>query len=84
MVQPAMIAQGLVDPVRQRAVARIIIDDFNAMLARVAERWPGHLVHLDFRNVLLPDADWVNEMHPRAAGFKKLADRLIKKVEEVV
>jgi hypothetical protein len=83
-VQPAMLAKGITDPKDQRAVARIVIDDFNTMLQSVAARWPNHMSYLNLRGTLEPGSEWANEMHPKAAGFKKVAAKFIAKLQELV
>jgi len=88
-VLPAMTAAGITTSARQRAVAHIIIDDFNAMLDGLVAQ--GHVVsngkpafvHVDCRPALGP-TDWANEMHPTKTGFEELAAYFVPVLNSLV
>lgn len=65
------------DPGRDlhRKVIAIFMNDFNAMLVRLQERYPRALMYVDLRKTLDPARDWHNEIHPTQAGFKLLEER---------
>jgi lysophospholipase L1-like esterase len=76
---PALKAAGLGD-VQMRAAADAVVDEMNLQLAQVIAPLPN--VHvIDQRGLLVPaaagttgsDADWLDEIHPNAQGFAKLA-----------
>ncbi|MFT7723374.1 MAG: SGNH/GDSL hydrolase family protein [Roseateles sp.] len=50
------------------------IDGYWQELLALRARFPGVLHLVDLRGTLKP-ADWANELHPRPAGFKRLAQR---------
>ncbi|HET9947882.1 MAG TPA: SGNH/GDSL hydrolase family protein [Longimicrobiales bacterium] len=82
-VQKAMLAKGIDDPATQRALARIIIDDFNEMMRSLAERLP-HFHFVDLRGTLDPEKDWPNEMHPYEYGFELVATKMRRELERLV
>jgi lysophospholipase L1-like esterase len=78
-LHPALVAAGL-DDAQMRSTADAIVDELNRQLAAVIA--PLDNVHvIDSRGLLIPaaagstgdDADWLDEIHPNAAGFTKLA-----------
>jgi hypothetical protein len=83
-VWPEMTAPtvGIVDPELQRAIGKVMIDQFNdQVLADMEEKYSGYFVHIDLRDTVKED-QWSNEIHPTAAGFKSLASRFLEKVYE--
>jgi hypothetical protein len=66
-----MAALGIVDPAFQRAITHDLMDRFTLAMRRLADRYP-HVVFLDNRGTVA-DAEWADELHPRPAGFKKVA-----------
>jgi hypothetical protein len=61
---------------------RVLIDEFNGMLASVArDMGMSHVHYVDLRRTLSSDAsnyklDWDNELHPTPRGFKRLAAKV--------
>jgi hypothetical protein len=74
-LRPALARKGVFDPVEQRRVVFQVIDAFNTMLAKVAQRHEG-FVYVDLRGVLDPDRDWVNELHLRNSAYARVADEI--------
>lgn len=62
-----------VPPAHRPVIARWFVDRFNEMLATLANDHPGFL-YLDLRGTLAAD-EWGDEIHPSAAGFRKVAER---------
>ncbi|NJK90349.1 MAG: hypothetical protein HC904_00060 [Blastochloris sp.] len=80
-LKPVMEARGIRDAALQREIARILIDEFNDMLASLQRDCPK-FYHLNLRGTL-EDGDWNDEIHPNRKGFEKLAietDKFIKNV----
>lgn len=65
---------GLVDPVRQRELARWLLGSFAGLLGSLAGERPGFFV-LDTRLELSGVAHWDNEIHPNRKGFSDLVTR---------
>jgi hypothetical protein len=72
---------GYTDLADGAAIMKKVVNRYNEMLKGMQAKNPGQLIHADLRGTLnstLPgnayQADWDNEMHATAAGFKKLAD----------
>jgi lysophospholipase L1-like esterase len=76
----ALERRGIADPALQVRLAAILIDRFAGELARLQSERPGDFVHVDLRGTLTAD-DWENEIHPRAAGFQRLAALLGEALE---
>jgi hypothetical protein len=51
---------------------RLLIDSAQSVMAQLAASSNGRVVAVDSRGTLSP-ADWSNELHPKRAGFKKIA-----------
>jgi hypothetical protein len=62
-----------VPPAHRPEIARWFIDRFNELLATLANAHPGFL-YLDLRGTLAAN-EWGDEIHPSAAGFRKLTER---------
>jgi hypothetical protein len=64
---------ALVPAALQRDCVKLIINRFSDVLKALEEYGNGQVVFVDCRNTLA-GADWANELHPKPAGFKKLAE----------
>lgn len=62
-----------VPPAHRPVIARWFLDRFNELLATLANEHAGFL-YLDLRGTL-GAGDWGDEIHPSAAGFRKVAER---------
>ena len=51
---------------------RYLIDQFSLRLIDLAALYAGRVVFIDSRGTLAA-GDWANELHPKAAGFNKIA-----------
>jgi lysophospholipase L1-like esterase len=68
---------AIVDPALQRAIGKIMIDQFNdQVLARLEVDFSGYFAHVDLRDTVKAN-QWSNEIHPTATGFKALAKRFL-------
>ena len=65
----ALVADGL-----QRDCVKLIINRFSDVLKSLEDYGNGQVVFVDSRNALA-DADWANELHPKPAGFEKIAEQ---------
>lgn len=72
-LKPALVAAQVPAPLRTACV-RFLIDQFSLRLAELEARYGGRVVFVDSRGTLAAD-DWANELHPKAAGFGKIARR---------
>jgi hypothetical protein len=83
-VWPEMTAEdvAIVDPSLQRAIGKVMIDQFNdEVLANIEEKYSGYFAHIDLRGTV-QENQWSNEIHPTAAGFKALASRFLEAVDD--
>lgn len=78
---PGMKRAGL-KPAQMRQITDAMVDELNSLLAALANKPENVNVHyLDQRGLLKPasasstgpDADWMDEIHPKREGFEKLA-----------
>ena len=80
-LQPGFRQKGYPDsPLdERRKLAKILIDRFNVMVAKVASLNSfKHVKYLDLRNTFPPESYktwWENELHPTARGFSAVANK---------
>lgn len=74
-MKPALTKKGIFNQQQQDAIARDVIDAFNAMLARLAARHPK-FKYVDLRPLLDPDNDWANELHLRNGAYARAAEHI--------
>jgi hypothetical protein len=79
-VLPAMLARHIDDPALQRAIVREMINDFNDLLAKMQTKYPLHFLHVDLRGAFV-ESDWLNEIHLKKSGFKRVAQALIAAID---
>ncbi|MFY9513474.1 MAG: hypothetical protein WAQ05_21120, partial [Rubrivivax sp.] len=78
-LQPWFVIMKYLSDADQRRAAHELIDELNGMLALLAgsPEFRGRLFHVDLRGTLDNGSgyrdDWENELHPTAAGFRKVA-----------
>jgi hypothetical protein len=70
-LRSALEAAG-VPPSLPRECVKFLIDSHTKVLDKLS--LPERIVVVDSRQVLA-DADWANELHPTAAGFRKIVDQ---------
>lgn len=70
-VYPYLKAVGLPDIEDQRVVTNWLIDQFTVMLREIGAEFELRVI--DARNALPDPGSWDNEIHPKAAGFKLIA-----------
>ena len=70
-LKPALVSAAVPDHLHQACVTHLI-DTFAAMLIEIAKTDPQHLFVVDSRNTLTA-THWANELHPKPAGFRKIA-----------
>jgi hypothetical protein len=70
-LKPALMAARVPAPLRAPCV-RYLIDQFSIRLAELEALYGGRVVFVDSRDTL-DASDWANELHPKAAGFNKIA-----------
>lgn len=79
-LRPALARKGIFDPAEQRAIVFTLIDRFNDLLATLA-RQHDHFHHIDLRDLINPDTDWVNELHLRNSAFARVAQRIQERIQ---
>ena len=70
-LKPALVDAQVPQSLHQACI-NFLIDRFTARLKRLVRRHAGRVKLVDSRNTLVKD-DWANELHPRPAGFRKIA-----------
>jgi hypothetical protein len=73
-VQPALKSVGLTDPAKQRELSSWLLDQFARELRAFVSR-NANLRLVNSLGVLTSKAQWDNEIHPKASGFKLIAER---------
>jgi hypothetical protein len=74
---PHFMAKGITEPKEQIAVINYAIDQFVKTLGTVQETSEGRFELIDTRGTIGSDpGDWLNEIHPKSDGFKKIADKI--------
>ena len=71
--------RGFTDP---NAVKTKLIDDLNESIAAMAAQYPN-VFYVDLRGTLTNPDEWQDELHPSAAGFSKISEKIKAKIEEV-
>jgi hypothetical protein len=74
-MRPALAKKGIFDPIEQRNSAFMLIDKYNEMLNDLALTH-NKFHHIDLRDMLDPDQDWVNELHLRNSAYARVAQRI--------
>jgi len=62
-------------------LVRLLVDGFNGMLDRLVANH-ANVIKVDARGTLLP-TEWQDEIHPSAAGFRKIANKFQEKLRGV-
>jgi len=70
-LKPALAAAKVPSGLRAPCV-RYLIDQFSLQLTDLETLYAGRVVFVDSRGTLAA-GDWANELHPKAAGFNKIA-----------
>jgi hypothetical protein len=95
-IRPNMIKKDILHPVDQNAIIRYMLDEFNAILERMADEHPQdgkvRLHFMDLRGILEREAGnsaakrkrlWYDEIHPSDAGYKILAQTFKARIKEL-
>lgn len=71
-----------VDARFHRDIARHMIDQLAEIFSRLQEERPDRFVFANTRNILDPNKDWLNEIHPTPKGFKKIAAKIFAEMSK--
>ena len=75
----------IVDQNLQHKIITEMIGRFNERVKSIIEDYPGSVYHVDCRNLIGSKSNWHDELHPKNAGYFKVAklfDETIKKALE--
>lgn len=78
-LRPALTQKGIFDFNEQRNIVFTVIDKYNDMLKSLASQYKN-FHHVDLRNILDPDSDWINELHLKNSAYARVA----KQIHEVI
>lgn len=67
--------KGLVDPVERHDVCGVLIDRLNDEVLAPLANDHAQFHHIDLRGTLQSVGEWDDEIHPKSAGFKRMAAR---------
>src|SRR5262249_13133713 len=70
-LKPSLDFRGIRDPEAQFRVVRALLVRVASMLQSLANP-SKNVFYVQTQGTLNPDADWANEIHPTAVGFKKI------------
>ena len=79
-LKPALTQKGIFDFNEQRYAAFTMIDKYNEMLKDLAIKHQN-FHHVDLRDMLNPDSDWVNELHLRNSAYARAAKRIHETIQ---
>ena len=82
-MKPYMELKGITDPEDQKRIARYFLSEFAKVLKLVARDNPGKLIVVDTCNTLAP-GEWLNEIHASEDGYKKIADKIYRVMEDTL
>jgi lysophospholipase L1-like esterase len=90
-ILPVMREKGIADPRLQKAITDHLLRRFRRLLFGLARRHRKRFVVVDTLGTLAPaiahereSADWADEIHPSAAGWRKLAKRFEPEIERLL
>ena len=63
----------IVNPVLQKNITDVMIDNFNLKLSGLARQYAPTVHYIDLRGVVT--SGWDDELHPSEAGFRQVASR---------
>jgi len=75
-----MIKKGMKSQSDRKAVLTYILDQFNARIKAVAEKFPGKVHYINARG-LVRDNQWYDEIHPDKEGFGAVAGKFLEKID---
>jgi len=78
-LKPHLDGVGLSDPRRQRELSSWLIDQFTRVLNELISQTPRMRL-VDSRGALGRESEWDNEIHPKAPGFRRIAETRWKPV----
>ncbi|MBU0677772.1 MAG: peptidase C14 [Verrucomicrobia bacterium] len=67
---------------RQPIVDRLI-NSIAELLISVEQDRPDRISVVDTRGTLDPGKDWLNEIHPNSRGFRKIAEKIFTRIEQL-
>lgn len=82
-LKPALVRRGYDDPDERRALVKDLIDEMNALQAKLAGAYE-HYHYLDLRGTLPRPQDWSNELHPSQRQFGYLAQRFSETMQQLL
>ena len=83
-LRPALAKKGIFDDLEQRSAVERLINAFNDMLADLADNHPSsRFHHVDLRDDIDREKDWVNELHLRNSAYARVAKTIHEKIQSV-
>jgi hypothetical protein len=79
---PALVRKRILDTNEQRQSVFIAINTYNEMLEDLSLNNPK-FKHIDLRDMLDPDHDWVNELHLYNSAYARVAERFHQEIEQL-
>lgn len=81
-LRPALAQKGIFDSNEQRSAVEYVMNTYNEMLLEL-NNLHENFHHLDLRDMIDPDNDWVNELHLKNSAYARVADRFNSKIVEL-
>jgi hypothetical protein len=79
---PALVRKRILDTNEQRQSVFFAINTYNDMLQDLSLNYPK-FKHIDLRDILDPDHDWVNELHLYNSAYARVAKRIHEEIEQL-
>jgi hypothetical protein len=81
-LRPALTAKRILDTATQARTVEVMIDSYNEMLKSLDEAYPS-FHHVDLRQIIDANDDWVNELHLKNSAYARAADRISGVISEI-
>jgi len=80
-VRPRMVARHVTDKGEQRAIVATLIDRYNDEVLQPLHAAENDFEHVDLRGMLPSLQQWDDEIHPKSAGFRRIAERFKQRLD---
>ena len=82
-ILPSMAMKGIVSKKSQEKIIKVLVDDFNEMLAKLDRKY-SYFHHIDLRGKFPLESQWDNEIHLKNNGYKEVANIYHEKISSIL
>jgi hypothetical protein len=80
-IRPRMVAKHVTDKAEQRAIITALIDRYNDEVLSPLHAAETDFEHVDLRGMLPSVQHWEDEIHPKSAGFRRIAKKFKQRLD---